>query len=153
MPSKVVVSSESKILSILLTNSRCSIKFSEEESAIFVDPPADCYVLPIDLSLKDSEGKELSAVSFPTGCTSGQQRIRTDGFFSLVFDADEPSALIPDLVANIFSTDLPGKFDKFNLSVNVNLVNAIPESFELKSSLVNIYSGSLKVGDSTIPVT
>ncbi|GMR56697.1 hypothetical protein PMAYCL1PPCAC_26892, partial [Pristionchus mayeri] len=84
-----VVSSESKLFSISLTNDRCSMKYPEDDSAIFLDPPADCYISTIDLSLKDSEGKELSAVSIPAGCTSGQQRIRTDGLFALVFDADE----------------------------------------------------------------
>ncbi|GMR56695.1 hypothetical protein PMAYCL1PPCAC_26890, partial [Pristionchus mayeri] len=56
-------------------------------------------------------------------------------------------------VFNIYSTDLPEKFEKFEMTVSVNLVYAIPDSFESKSSLVNIYSGSLKVGDSIVPVS
>ncbi|GMR56667.1 hypothetical protein PMAYCL1PPCAC_26862, partial [Pristionchus mayeri] len=50
MTSKVVVSSDSKLLSISLMNDRCSMKYSEDESTIFVDPPDDCYVSTIDLS-------------------------------------------------------------------------------------------------------
>ncbi|GMR56666.1 hypothetical protein PMAYCL1PPCAC_26861, partial [Pristionchus mayeri] len=39
------------------------------------------------------------------------------------------------------------------LSVKVNLVNVIPDSFESKSSLAQIYSGFLKIGDYTVPVS
>ncbi|GMR56694.1 hypothetical protein PMAYCL1PPCAC_26889, partial [Pristionchus mayeri] len=153
---KVVVSSESKLISISLKNDRCSMRYSEDESAIFVNPPADFYVSTIDLSLKDNEGKEMSSVSFSAGCTSGQQRIRTDGLLSIVFDADESITLISDTLLKVFPTgcsDLNENSVKFEMSVNVNLVNVIPNTLESKSPLVNIYSGSMKVGDSTVPVS
>ncbi|GMR56700.1 hypothetical protein PMAYCL1PPCAC_26895, partial [Pristionchus mayeri] len=149
----VIVSSASKLLSISLVNDRCTMMYSEEEPAIFVNPPADCYVSTIDLSLQDNEGKELSVVSFPAGCSTGQQRIRMDGLFSLVFDSDEQIILIPDSMLKMFPFgcyDLSKNLERFEMTVNVNLTNVFPDSIESKSSLVSIYSCSLKVGDSTV---
>ncbi|GMR33423.1 hypothetical protein PMAYCL1PPCAC_33438, partial [Pristionchus mayeri] len=153
MSSKVVVSSKSNLLSISLQNDRCSMTYSGVESALFVNPPDKCFVSTIDLSLKDSEGKELSSVSFSVGCTSGQQRIRTDGFFSLVFGPDETITHLPDSVLGIASSEFLVDRSKFEMVVDVKLVYAISDSFESRSSLVKIHSGTLKVGDTTIPIS
>ncbi|GMR33426.1 hypothetical protein PMAYCL1PPCAC_03621, partial [Pristionchus mayeri] len=80
-------------------------------------------------------------------------RLRTDGLFSIVFDADEPISLIPSSVFDLLSGDFFEERKIFELSVNVVLVDSIPDSFASRSAPVSIYSGVLKVDDSTEPIS
>ncbi|GMS90659.1 hypothetical protein PENTCL1PPCAC_12834, partial [Pristionchus entomophagus] len=147
------LTSQSKLLRISLENDRCSLKCSDDGSVLILESPDKSFVTAIDVSLKDSNDKEISAVCLSMGCSFGPHRIRTDGLFSVIFDPDESIMLVSNSVFALLSAEFQDERRKFDMAVNIHLVDAIPDSFELRSSPVLIHTGSLKVADSPVPIS
>ncbi|GMR33424.1 hypothetical protein PMAYCL1PPCAC_33439, partial [Pristionchus mayeri] len=60
---------------------------------------------------------------------------------------------LPDSVLGLFSSDILTDRKKYEMSVNVNLIDAIPDSFVARSAHVLIHSGTLQFKGTIVPVS